>query len=270
MIVKHLAVFHFLPGLQTLLTWGAAPDLQLLSLPVPSYPWQVTHPLCLLSQWKTSCNTINLGIYHCTNYSQGLCSVQGVVMVKRSCTVVFVLCRHFIIGSLIHGPPGILFLEWIKSRLPHLSRPFFKIFADCDIQPHMQVKKLGTQRVWASRTWTCGSGGGDTELSFIHHLYFTIQKEALLLKRKAKVLFLFFISQAWLHTHTHRGVQAAQSSSWNFPLNTSRQGLRKQLITTANRADCQGKQIFWTYLKQYLILHSPWLLLALLSCCART
>lgn len=143
MIVKLLAVLHSLPGLQTLLTWGAAPDLQLLSLPVPSHPWQITHPQCLLSHWKTLCNTINLGIYHCANYSQGLCSVWGAAMVKRSCTVIFVLCRPFIIGSLIHRPLRISFPEWIKSRIPHLSRPFFKVFSDCDTQPD-----IGN---WASR-----------------------------------------------------------------------------------------------------------------------
>lgn len=66
-----------------------------------------------------------------------------------------------------------------------------------------------------------------------------------------------FILFPGMVTHTHRGLQAAESSSWNLPLNASKQGLRKQLITTSNGADCQGKQVFWTFLKQYLLLHSP-------------
>lgn len=163
------------------------------------------------------------------------------------------------------------FLSEKKSRLPHLSRLPLRYLQTVAFSLTCRCRN------WASRGSehrgppACGSGGCDTKLSFIHQLYFSIQKEELLLKWKAKVLFLLFFSRhGYTHTHTHRGLQAIQSSSWNFSLNTSKQGLRKQLIMTVNGADCQGKQIFWTFLKQYLILHSPCLLLVLLSCCVRT
>lgn len=77
-------------------------------------------------------------------------------------------------------------------------------------------------RNWASRGSkhqeppAYGSGGGDTELSFTHQLYFSIQKEELLLKWKAKVLFLLFFSQACLHTHTQRVAGSPEQRS-EFP-----------------------------------------------------
>lgn len=74
---------------------------------------------------------------------------------------------------------------------------------------------------------------------------------------ESKSVFPFILFPGMVNTHTHRGLQATQSSSGNFPLNTPKQGWRKQLIMTANGADCQGKQIIWTFLKQCLILHSP-------------
>lgn len=97
------------------------------------------------------------------------------------------------------------FLSEKKYRLPHLSRLPLRYLQTVAFSLTCRCRN------WASRGSehrgppACGSGGCDTKLSFIHQLYFSIQKEELLLKWKAKVLFLLFFSRhRYTHTHTQR------------------------------------------------------------------
>lgn len=90
------------------------------------------------------------------------------------------------------------FLSEKKSRLPHLSRLPLRYLQTVAFS----LTCRGSEHRGPP---ACGSGGCDTKLSFIHQLYFSIQKEELLLKWKAKVLFLLFFSRhRYTHTHTQR------------------------------------------------------------------
>lgn len=256
MIVKHLAVFHFLPGLQTLLTQGL---LQISSS-------ESACPLLLLTDNTSPVFTLPVKNFVQSHQSGDISVCQwftssvfcvGAVMVQRSCTAVFVLCRPFITGTLIHGPLRISFPEWIKSRILHLPRPFFKIFADCDIQPH-----IGN---WASR-------GSEHLLSVAQEVvtqnclssatFISLCRRKNCSQNGKQKCFSFYSFPRHGCTHTQRGAGSPEQQL-EFPPEHIQAGIEEA-------EDCQGKQIFWIFLKLFLILQSPWLLLVLLSCCVRT